>query len=63
MSRKVTVDQAELDALRAVANAARHLVNVPNAVSTKEGHATVAAHLSRQRAAWKRLEEAVGDLP
>jgi hypothetical protein len=63
VSRKATIPQAELDALRAVANAARHLVNVPNAVSTKEGYATVAAHLSRQRAAWRRLEEAVCDLP
>lgn len=63
MSRLVQVDQRELDALRAVYNAAKHFVNVPSGISTRAGHGELAAHMKRQNSAWRDLKEAVEEVP
>jgi hypothetical protein len=57
MAKKVEVSQAELDALRQVFNAAKHLTSMTPGVSSREPKLTSELHV--RRLAWARLEEAL----
>lgn len=58
--KKVEIEQRELDALRAVANAARHLVGMSQGVPTREPR--LFFELNKRKDARVRLEEAVDHL-